>query len=128
MVKSGQGSTPMDTLRIQVFKDSFRPIVNLLNEHQVPYEMRMARMGVPMNSGETIEIVKAVGNVAVWGALASVVVAFIRAKAGRKVIITTEDKTVVHAEGYSVEQLAEVLKLAATVTAIDTGKRSDDLT
>jgi hypothetical protein len=118
----------MDTLRIHVFKDSFRPVVELLNEHRVPYEMRMARMGVPMASGETIEIVKAVASAAMWGALATVVVAFIRAKAGRKVIITTEDKTIVHAEGYSEEQLAEILKLAASMTAIDTGKRSDDQT
>ena len=109
----------LETLPVHLFKDSFGPFLALLNEHQVKYQMSESRYGVPMASSGVIEIVHAVGGAAMWGALAAVLVAFINSRRGRKVIITTKDNTVVHAEGLSPKELEKVLEQAKNLTAID---------
>lgn len=109
----------MDTLPVHLFKSSFGPFLDLLNEHGLKYEVRAVRSGVPMASGGTLELVKAIGDAAFWPAVAVVVSAFINRRNGRKVIITTKDRTVVHAEGLSMAELEHVLELAENVTAID---------
>jgi hypothetical protein len=109
----------METLPVHLFKDSFGPFLALLNEHQVKYQMRDVRAGVPMASSGVIEIIQAIGNAAMWGALATVLVAFINSRRGRKVIITTKDNTVVHAEGLSPKELEKVLEQAKNLTAIE---------
>lgn len=112
----------METLPVHVFKESFGPFVQLLNDHRVAYRMREVRTGVPMTSSGVVGIVQAVGNAAMWGALAAVVVAFINSRRGRKVIITTKDNTVVHAEGLSPKELEQVLAQAKALSAIDPTK------
>jgi hypothetical protein len=109
----------METLPIHVFRESFGPIVQLLNEYHVRYSMQQTRSGVPMNSTQVIELLQ---SAALWSALAAVVVAFIKGRSSRKIIITTKENTVVHAEGLSVEELTEVLKQAKNLTAIETSK------
>ncbi|MDH0474471.1 hypothetical protein N7362_06515 [Aeromonas caviae] len=89
----------MTTLPAHVFKDSFRPFVELLNEHQVKYQMREMRSGVPMASSGVIEIVRAIGAASMWAGLAAVFVAFIKSRSSRKVIVTTKNNTTIHAEG-----------------------------
>lgn len=115
----------MQTLPVHLFKESFGPFLALLNEHHVKYQMRQVRGGAPMASGEVVEIVHAIGNAAVWGALATVIVAFINSRRGRKVIITTKDNTVVHAEGLSPTELERVLEHAKGLSAIDPNKPTD---
>jgi len=115
----------METLPVHLFKESFGPFLALLNEHHVKYQLRQVRAGTPMASGEVLEIVRAIGNAAIWGALATVVVAFINSRRGRKVIITTKDNTVVHAEGLSPAELERVLEQAKSLTAIDANKPTD---
>jgi hypothetical protein len=112
----------MESLPIHLFKDSFVPFVQLLDEHGVKYQMRQVRAGVPMASSGVLEVMQAVGNAAMWGALATVVVAFINSRRGRKVIITTKDNTVLHVEGLSMAELERVLEHAKNLTAIDPGK------
>jgi len=109
----------MERLPIHLFKDSFGPFVTLLNEHHIKYTMRDVRSGVPMASSGVVELLQ---SAAMWGALATVVVAFIKSRRGRKVIITTNDNTVVHAEGLSPEELEKVLAQAKSLTAIETEK------
>lgn len=110
----------METLPVHVYKASFGPFLALLNEHYVKYQMRDVRSGVQMASSGVIEIVQAVGNVAMWGALAAVIVAFLKARSSRKVIITTKDNTVIHAEGLSPKELEAVLAQAKSLSAIET--------
>lgn len=112
----------METLPVHLFKDSFGPFIALLNEHQVKYQMREVRAGIPMGSSGVVDIVQAVGNAAMWGALATVLVAFINSRRGRKVIITTKDNTVIHAEGLSPKELESVLNQAKNLTAIEPKK------
>ena len=81
--------------------------------------MRDVRSGVPMASSGVIELLQ---SAAMRGALATVVVAFIKSRRSRKVIITTKDNTVVHAEGLSPEELEKVLAQAKRLTAIETEK------
>ena len=66
------------------------------------------------------------GLAAMWGALAAVIVAFIKSRRGRKVIITTNDNTVVHAEGLSMSELERVLEHTKSLTAIDPSKEKED--
>jgi hypothetical protein len=109
----------METLPVHVFKDSFGPFIALLNEHNVKYTMREVRSGVPMAASGVIELLQ---SAAMWGALATVIVAFINSRRSRKVIITTKDNTVVHAEGLSPKELEKVLTQAKSLTAIETEK------
>lgn len=89
------------------------------------YQMQEARTGVQMAPSAVIEIVQAVGNAAMWGALATVLVAFINSRRGRKVIITTKDNIIVHAEGLSPKELEQVLEHAKNLTAIDPTKHEE---
>ena len=109
----------MDILPLHVFKDSFRPVLELLNENEIQYQMREQRSGVVMASSGVIEIIV---NASIWVSLASVIIAFIKAKNSREVIITTKDNQVIHAKGLDSKQLQEVLKHAKGVTAIDPAK------
>lgn len=113
----------MTTFPVHLFKASFGPFVQLLNEHNLTYQMREFRSGSVMASGGTVEIVQAVGNVAFWPSLATVIVAFIKSRRSRKVIITAKDGTVVHAEGLTQDELEKILKQARNLTAIDSGEK-----
>lgn len=108
----------MDTLPVHLFKDSFKPFLGLLNEHQVGYQLRANRSGIQAGPAGVVEILQAVGSAAMWGALATVIVAFINSRRGRKVIITTKEDTVIHTEGLSMPEIEQVLRLARSVTAI----------
>lgn len=107
----------MQSLPVHLFKDSFGPFLALLNENQVPYKLREQRAGVPMASSGVIEVLQ---SAAMWGGLASVIVAFLKVSHGRKVIITTKDNKVIHAEGLTRKELERVLKDAKSLTAIET--------
>jgi hypothetical protein len=115
----------MESIPVHLFKDSFGPFVQLLNEHGLKYQMRQVRAGVPMASSGVLEVMQAVGNAAMWGALATVVVAFINSRRGRKVVIATKKNTVVHAKGLSTAELERVLEHAKNLTAIDPGKSNE---
>ena len=112
----------MDTLPIHVFKDSFGPVLELLNEHNIKYQMNQTRSGDVMASSGILEIIL---SPAMWGSLATIVVMFIKAKHGRKVVITTKDNKVIHAEGLTKEELEPILKEAKNLAAIDTGKDNE---
>ena len=116
----------LETLPIHLFKESFGEILELLNEHDVKYEMREVRMNVPIASGGTLEIIQVVGNVAMWGSLATVIVAYIKSRRGQKVIITTREGTIVHAEGLSYSELNDLLEKASNLTVFDPTKSANE--
>ncbi len=47
----------METLPIHAFKNSFSPVLKLLNEHDIKYQMNQVRSGEVMASSEIIEII-----------------------------------------------------------------------
>lgn len=95
-------------MRVALFKDSQASFVQALDDAGVPYEELRAPPGPIMASSAMIAIAQ---TVAIAGAVASVLVAWLRARASRKVILTLHDKTIVHLEGYSVEQVRGLLPL-----------------
>lgn len=113
-----------DTLPVHLFKESFGAFTSLLNEHGVKYQMRAVRMGMPAASGGVIEILQVVGDAAIWGSLAAVIMAFIKSRNGRKVSVTTKEGTVIQAEGLSAKELEKLLEQAQSMMAIDTNKAS----
>ena len=92
----------MEYLHVHIFKDSFGLMIKLLNAHGVKYQIRGQRSGEIMAASGVIEVLQ---SPAMCGALAAVVIAFIRSRNGRKVIITTQDKEIIHAEGLSPKEL-----------------------
>ena len=106
----------MEILPIHVFKNSFGQIVELLNEHEIKYQIQQTRSGEIVASSGVLEIIL---SPAMWGALATVVVMFIKTKHGRKVIITTKDNKIIQAEGLTKEELEPILKEAKNIAAID---------
>jgi hypothetical protein len=54
-----------------------------------------------------------------WGSLATVIVAYIKSRKGRKVVITTKDGAIFHAEGLSYTELNELLEKAQNLTVFD---------
>jgi len=107
----------MDYVTVNVFKSSFAPIITLMNEYNVDYRIQEKRAGViTMTAEGVIEVLK---TPALWAAFAAVVVAYIRTKNGRKIIITKNDNTIVHAQGLSEKELASILKDAVNITAFD---------
>lgn len=109
----------MDSIVVHLFKQSHEPFIALLDEHGIPYQTRLPRPGVIMASGAAIEIIQTIGSAAIWPSIATVVVAFINSRRARKVIITTKENTVIHAEGLSHEELTAVLKQARSLAVID---------
>lgn len=106
----------MNTLAIHVFKDSFNPIIELLDENDLAWSMREQRPELVMSSSGIIEVAL---NASAWVSIASVLIAFIKARHGRKVMITTEENQVIHAEGLTPKELEKVLEKADWVVAID---------
>lgn len=72
-----------------------------------------------MAAGWIVDVFSAVKEATPWGALAVVIVAWLKAKSNRKVIITTKDNAVIHAEGLSVEDVIAILDKAKDVAAIE---------
>ena len=109
-----------DFIRISLFKDSREPFVALLREHGIEFSSRAPRMGVPMASGEWVEVLK---SISISAPFATVVVAFLKHRHSRKIIITTNDNTVVHAENLTHEELLQVLQDAKNLTVIETSPK-----
>ena len=109
----------MTVLKINVFKNSFGPIIKLFNDHNLAYQMREQRSVVISGSSQIIEVIV---NASVWVSLASVIITFIRAKNNRQVLITTKDKKIIHAKGLDSKQLEKILEQAQEISAIDPGQ------
>lgn len=107
----------LEYLELNLFKDSFGPFLTLLNEYSVKYQIRQTRSGVPMAASEIVEILQVAS---IFPSLAAVICAYLKNKRSRKVIITTKDNIVVHAEGLSEAELSKILGHAKNLTVIET--------
>ncbi|WP_092704916.1 effector-associated constant component EACC1 [Rhodanobacter glycinis] len=104
-------------MRVALFKDSQGSFTEALEDAGIPYEELRPVPGQVMAAGTLITIAL---TTAITGPIATVLVAWLRARASRKVMLTLRDKTIVHLEGYSVEQVQQVLELVEYATVIDT--------
>lgn len=112
----------MSTLEIHVFKDSLHPLSELLDAKGLSWSIRQERSGIVMASSGVLEIAINAGALA---SIAAVMISFIKARHGRRVMITTKNKEVIHAEGLTSKELEEILEKASWVTAIDPNKSNN---
>jgi len=76
-----------------------------------------------MAAASAIEIFSGVG--AVLAPLATVLVAWIRSKSSRKVMITTKKNEVIHVvQGMSVDEVERILEATRNITVIDTAAKA----
>lgn len=109
----------MATLQVHVFKDSAVSFTSALSENGIQFSRRIQLSEAPMAAGTIIEIFSAIKDATPWGALAVVVVAWLKAKNSRKVIITTKDNEIIHAEGLSIPEIERVLEKAKNIGIIE---------
>lgn len=107
-----------------LFKDSEDSFLAALDENSIAYNPVAACSGQVMASGTLIAIVQAVASST---ALAAIVVAWLKARSSRKIIVTSADNQIIHLEGYSVAEVEQILALAARVAIIDTRKPDNAL-
>jgi hypothetical protein len=112
----------MSQLRVYLFKNGRSDFLSLLRENGVEFNEHRPAPGVVMNAGEVIEIINAAKELSPYGALAVVLVTWLRGRASRKVIVQADEKTVLHLEGYSVKDVEKVIEKAVSVMAIQTEK------
>ncbi len=89
----------------------------------VKYIRHSPPIGIFMNSaGDTIQILKDINEMIPWGLIATVLVAWLKYRPSRKVIITQDDNKVFHAEGLSVEEIERLLPQSKNIMVIETIK------
>lgn len=120
--KRQEGKT-VARLRIDVFRNSADALRELLDESGIAFQEGPKPSGIQMNAAEILSILE---PAAICGSLATVLIAFIKSRRSRKVIITTKKQEVIHAEGLSPKELTELLKQARSVMAFDPGGDEDE--
>lgn len=109
----------MSYIPVHVFRDSAASFTEALSANGVEFSRHIQLSEAPMAAGWIIDVFSAVKEATPWGALAVVIVSWLRAKASRKIIITQKDNTIVHAEGMSVDDVIIILEKAKDVAAIE---------
>lgn len=106
-----------------LFKDSKASFLSELDRNAIKYSPVEAFSSGVMASGALVAIAQAVASST---AVAAIVVAWLKARASRKVIVTTEANQVVHLEGYSIAEIEKILAIAVRVAIIDTSNASQE--
>lgn len=104
-------------MRIALFKDSRASFLQGLTESEINFEELRLMPGGIMASATYVTVAQ---TAAVSTAVAAVLVAWLKARASRKVMLTLKDKQIVHLEGYSVEEVKQLLNMTEVATVIDT--------
>jgi hypothetical protein len=113
----------MPNIRISLFTDSFQPFCEMLKSNQIEFTTQEHPPGAVMAAASAIEIFSGVG--AVLAPLATVLVAWIRSKSSRKVMITTKKNEVIHVvQGMSVDEVERILEATRNITVIDTAAKA----
>lgn len=115
----------MSSLPVHVFKDSAASFVEDLSANGVEFSRRIQLAEGPMAAGWIVDVFSAVKDATPWGALAVVIVAWLRAKSNRKVIVTTKDNKVIHIEGLPVADVINVLESAKDAAVIEIPPKDD---
>ncbi len=80
-----------------------------------------------MASGWIVDVFTTVKDATPWGALALVMLGWLRARASRKVIITTGKNGIIHieVEGMDIKDVAQILEQAKSAAVFDTKPEID---
>ena len=111
-------------LQLALFSDGQFELLSLLQEEGVAFQKRPPASEVPQNAGEVIEIATAARGQAVLGLIARALVAWLRARSSRKVMIQTDPTRVFSfsADGCSEGEIEALLRTAVSVMAFQAGK------
>ncbi|NSL56874.1 hypothetical protein [Uliginosibacterium aquaticum] len=110
----------MNHIEINLFKDSREPFLKMLTDENIEYgEIHKFSVGAVLASGTSIGV-SLIQASAPWVAFSAVLVAWIRSRSSRKVIITTKDHVVIHIEGMSQQDVEKILDRVENITVIDT--------
>jgi hypothetical protein len=101
----------------ELYKHSKTSFLYELDNSAIKYQSIQAFSSEIMASGVLIAIAQAAVSST---AVAAIVVAWLKARASRKIVVTTKANQVVHLEGYSVVEVEKILALAVRVSVIDT--------
>jgi hypothetical protein len=104
-------------VRVALFKDSEVSFLQALDEAGIVYERAQPHAGSAMAAGTLVTVAQ---TAAVAGPVAGVLVAWLKARASRKVILSLHGNKVVHLEGYSVQQVKELLPQVEHMSVVDT--------
>ncbi|HCS29176.1 MAG TPA: hypothetical protein DIW43_17085 [Spongiibacteraceae bacterium] len=114
-----EANQSVSVLELTLFKHSESSFIRALDEAGIAHSRASMYVTGPQASGFK-EIISAVSDAMPWNAIAKVMKAWIDARASREVMIQTKDGEVIHAKGYSPEELKKVLPLSQSVMIIDT--------
>ena len=107
------------TIRLVLFKDSEKSFLAALDSQGISHGRVNTYSTQPQASG-VVEIINAISEAMPWNALSKVIIEWIKARKSRKVILTTEDNQVFHAEGYSEKEVERLLSKSVNITVIET--------
>lgn len=83
---------------------------------------RIPEVGVVYNMGQVFEIVTLVKDAIPFAAIASVLIAWLRARGSRKIIVTRADGSTIHLEGLGPADVTKVLINATQLLVLETKK------
>ncbi|WP_444892537.1 hypothetical protein ACJJIE_17765 [Microbulbifer sp. TRSA001] len=110
-----------EILEVKFFKDGIDDFINLLKSEKVPFEESFRFPSqVVAASGDSLEIMKAVAGLSITPSIAAIVVQWLKNRSSRKVILQMTDKKIVHIEGYSKEEISNLIADASSITIIQT--------
>lgn len=104
-------------MRIALFKDSRVSFLQKLSEADISFEELRPMSGSIMASATYVAVAQ---TAAVASAVAAVLVTWLKARASRRVILTLKDKQIIQLDGYSVEEVKELLNMTEVATVIYT--------
>lgn len=104
-------------MRVSLFKDSHASFLQALDDAGLQYEEIKPVPGQILASGAMVVVAQ---TAAIAGSIATVLVAWLKARSSRKIFVTLEDNRSVQLEGYSVQQVEQLLPLVRQMSAIDT--------
>lgn len=117
--KNEEDMGSVSILRINLFNDAEKSFLSALDAEGVKHSRIEMFSAQPQASG-VIEAISALSEAMPWNAISKVMVEWIDARKSRKIIITTKDGQIIHAEGYSINELEKILHKTTTVAIIDT--------
>jgi hypothetical protein len=110
-------------MQLDISRNAAAGVAELLDQHEIEYENRTIRPRPGQILASGTEILSIIGDATPYGALAAIVITWLKANSRRRVTITTTDYKVVHEfEGMSPDDIAKVLESARRVTMIDPSK------
>ena len=127
---------PKTTSNINRFKGEFVMQISLLgigsetlladfDSAGVKYIRNDPPVGVAMNAGNIIQILKDISDAIPWKEIAAVLMYWVKCRSSRRLTLTKADNKILHIEGYNSEELQNLLPSCKILMAIETKKPNE---